>query len=712
MSARAQLEVWGCLECTINRVGDQFIDQLERVRAYALDGLIDLVASTGVRRVRWPVLWERVAPTGLARADWSWSDRTLRELRERGIDPIVGLVHHGSGPRDTNLLDPAFPSRFAEYARACAERYPDVRAFTPVNEPLTTARFSALYGHWYPHRRDDRSFIAALVIQTRATILAMHAIRSVTPDAQLVQTEDAAHTASTFQLDGQASFERHRRWLSLDLLSGRVDAAHPLWAYLATHGFTRSDAEWFRAHALPPDIIGLNYYVTSDRYLDHRLHLYNPASHGGNGSERYADVEAARADGAAIRGHRHVLLEAWERYRTPVAITETHLGCTREEQLRWLRDAWEGAEQARAAGADVRAVTVWALLGSTDWDSLVTRTAGHYEPGPFDLRGGAPRPTALAAAAASLAVSGRMSHPAAEGHGWWTRHAPAVQGRRPLLVLGATGTLGRAFTHACGTRGLACRSLTRQDLDILDADAIADVLEREKPWGVINATGYVRVDDAEREQRACRLVNAVAPAILAMACRRRGVRLATFSSDLVFDGTQARPYFESDGVAPLNTYGRSKVEGERRVLALNPQALVVRTSAFFGPWDHANFVTQALDQLEAHRPFRALSDLTVSPTYVPDLVDMTLDLLIDDAAGVWHLANRGAVTWFELAQLAANRAGLEVDTLGASCCDAEQLPAVRPKYSVLGTARGALLPTLDDALDRYLAARARAGTAA
>jgi dTDP-4-dehydrorhamnose reductase len=706
------LELWGGIECTINRVGDRFVDQLSVIDAYELDAIVDLVRSAGVSKVRWPVLWERVAPRGLASADWSWADRTISSLNEHGIAPIVGLVHHGSGPFDTSLLDPAFPARLAEYARACAERFPSVRHYTPVNEPLTTARFSALYGHWYPHRLDDDAFVLALVNQVRAVIEAMREIRTVQPEAMLVQTEDAGCTTSTPELAAQAVFENSRRWLSLDLLMGRVDDAHPLREYLAAHGFSEAMAAWFCEHRLDADVVGLNYYVTSDRHLDHRTDRYLPPTVGGNGIVRYADVEAARVEGIGLRGHTRVLREAWERYRRPVAITEAHLGCTREEQLRWLRDAWSGSLQARAEGADVRAVTVWALLGSTDWDSLVTRCDGHYEPGPFDVRGAVPRPTALATAAAALAATGKIAHPAAEGPGWWDRQAPAITGRAPLMILGATGTLGRAFAFACERRGLAHVALCHRDLDVLDPDAVREALARHKPWAVINATGYVRVDDAEREIRTCRQVNAVAPAILAMGCRKAGVRLATFSSDLVFDGTRTEPYREEDHVAPLNTYGRSKVEGERRVLALNPQALVIRTSAFFGPWDRANFVTLALDRLRDRQPFRAISDLTVSPTYVPDLVDVSLDLLIDGAEGVWHLANRGAVTWFELAQLAATRAGLDASTLDPCCSNTVPLPAPRPRYSVLGTTRGAYLPPLDDALDRYLVQRARGAAAA
>src|SRR5207237_4187260 len=100
--------------------------------AQRLDDL-DRLAALGIRTLRYPVLWERTAPDGPASADWSWPDERLGRLRELGIAPIVGLVHHGSGPRQTNLLDPGFPEQLAEYARAVAERYPWVDRYTPVN---------------------------------------------------------------------------------------------------------------------------------------------------------------------------------------------------------------------------------------------------------------------------------------------------------------------------------------------------------------------------------------------------------------------------------------------------------------------------------------------------------------------------------------------------------------------------------------------------
>jgi dTDP-4-dehydrorhamnose reductase len=178
----------------------------------------------------------------------------------------------------------------------------------------------------------------------------------------------------------------------------------------------------------------------------------------------------------------------------------------------------------------------------------------------------------------------------------------------------------------------------------------------------------------------------------------------TFSSDLVFDGAATVPYVETAGVRPLNAYGRSKAQAERLVLAAHPGTLVVRTSAFFGPWDEWNFVTIALRELAAGRRFAAPDDAVVSPTYVPDLVNASLDLLIDGEHGVWHLANDGAVTWAGLARAAAATAGVDARRVAAVSTDELALPARRPRYSALGSVRGLQLPELGDALARYAAA--------
>jgi len=722
------LEVWAGVECTVNRVGDQYFDQLERNgHASRIDDL-DLFAELGVRAIRYPVLWERTAPNGEMSADWSWADERLERLRELGIRPIVGLVHHGSGPRHTSLIDPAFPEELAKFARAVAERYPWVENYTPVNEPLTTARFSGMYGHWYPHGQDGLTFARALLTECRATVLSMRAIREVNPAAQLVQTEDLGKTHSTPLLAYQAEFENERRWLSFDLLCGRLNRSTLIWNHLRDLGIDEAELNWFLENPCPPDVLGINHYLTSERFLDERTEHYPACSHGGNGVHNYADVEAVRVCAEGTAGPRALMKETWERYGLPLAVTEVHLGCTREEQLRWLKEVWDGAVSLRHEGVDVRAVTAWSLLGAYDWNSLVTRAEGYYEPGVFDLRGPRPRPTAIARMIRDLATGQLPDHPVLDTPGWWQRPErllyPSVscrsndlgkeqfldfgkteinnpKSRRPLAIIGARGTLGRAFARLCDLRGIQYHLLTRQEMDITDPVSVDAALTQLNPWAVVNAAGYVRVDDAEREPDACLRVNAQGPAILAASCARQGVPLLTFSSDLVFDGACTTPYVESNAVAPLNVYGRSKVEAEVRVLKAHPSALVIRTSAFFGPWDEYNFVTIALRHLAAGQTFVAAEDGVVSPTYVPDLVNTSLDLLIDGECGLWHLANKSAIAWADWARLAASIAGVDASRVEARPTRELGLVAPRPTYSVLGSERGMLLPSLDNAMSRY-----------
>src|SRR5688572_20418455 len=139
-------EVWGGIECTINRVDNTYIDQLHLSGHYYREGDIAQLASLGVKKFRYPVLWEKHAPEENKLIDWRWTQKQLDQLRKCNVDVIAGLVHHGSGPKYTDLLDKKFPALLAAYAGKVAEQFPWIEYYTPVNEPLTTARFSGLYG--------------------------------------------------------------------------------------------------------------------------------------------------------------------------------------------------------------------------------------------------------------------------------------------------------------------------------------------------------------------------------------------------------------------------------------------------------------------------------------------------------------------------------------------------------------------------------------
>lgn len=726
--SKLPIEIWGGVECTINRIGNSFYDQIRKSGHHTRISDLDAIASLGIRTLRYPVLWEQVAPKGLKQADWGWTDERLHKLRELGIKPIAGLLHHGSGPAYTSLDDPDFPAKFAEYAAAVAERYSWLEYFTPVNEPLTTARFSGLYGYWYPHAKDDAVFSGILINECRGTVLAMEEIRKIIPSAKLVQTEDLGKTHSTPQLAYQAAFENERRWATFDLLMGRLQPSSLMGGYLTGLGrIPAKDLEYFMEHPCPPDILGINHYITSERYLDHRLELFPSWTHGGNGRDRYADVELVRMANQERAGHYNLLRETCERYKLPVALTEVHLGCTRDEQLRWFKEAWDAGCRLKQEGFDVLAVTAWSLLGAYDWNSLLVFDNNFYEPGVFDLRGGKPRPTALAQYIRSLCEGKEDSHPVMASEGWWNRPEsilysdgfdvrvnelrevrnklgplPAQDKTAPLLITGGRGTLARAFARICEVRSIPVVVLTREELDIADRESVECALQKYKPWAVVNAAGFVRVDEAEALREACFRENTEGAFVLSCACSKAGIKFLTFSSDLVFNGSSRSPYLESHPAAPLNIYGVSKFYAETKVLRNNPGSLVIRTSAFFGPWDQYNFLTIMINAIKNNQPFIASRDHVVSPTYVPDLVNACLDLLIDGESGIWHISNPSEVTWAEFALKTAEMARLDTSLIRPEGTLRLGYTAERPLYSVLGSERGVLLPPLDHAIERYL----------
>ena len=130
-----------------------------------------------------------------------------------------------------------------------------------------------------------------------------------------------------------------------------------MWWDLRYNGIDEAEIAWFSANPCPPDIIGINYYITSERFLDERLERYPARTHGGNGQDAYADVEAVRVRRKGIAGPETLLREAWERYRRPMAITEAHLGGEPDEQVRWLHEIWQTAHAVQRRGVDLRALT-------------------------------------------------------------------------------------------------------------------------------------------------------------------------------------------------------------------------------------------------------------------------------------------------------------------------------------------------------------------
>jgi len=254
--------------------------------------------------------------------------------------------------------------------------------------------------------------------------------------------------------------------------------------------------------------------------------------------------------------------------------------------------------------------------------------------------------------------------------------------QKALVLGGKNGLLGRAVAAALDRAGVAVVPLSGADVDIFDAEALHDLVDAHDPDCLVNAVAYTQVDRAEDEPEAAYRLNASLPALLGVLADERGLRLVHYSTDFVFDGVKLVPYLPGDAASPLSVYGASKLAGEQALLDLAPEGLLIlRTAWLFGP-GKMNFVRRMLD-LAAERPeLKVVDDQHGSPTYTPDLAEMTVDLLRAGASGLFHAVNTGEATWHSLAAEALRLAGLATPVLPIATRD-YPVKAVRPPYSVL-----------------------------
>lgn len=268
-----------------------------------------------------------------------------------------------------------------------------------------------------------------------------------------------------------------------------------------------------------------------------------------------------------------------------------------------------------------------------------------------------------------------------------------------LWLVGARGMLGRAFAESLAHAGVELVQ-TGAELDIADRQAVRALVLAERPRTIINCAAYTRVDDAENHAIEAERSNVLGPENLALAARETESCLVHFSTDYVFAGDASEPYGEAASGAPTNVYGRTKWEGERRVLALQNRGgvYVVRTSWLFGAHGN-NFVRTILRLLALEDELRVVSDQIGRPTYAPDLAGAVLRLVgleprgaAAAEPGVYHYANHGLTSWYGFAQ-AIREGALErrfpVRTREIRPVTTSEFPrpAARPSYSVLSTQR-------------------------
>lgn len=253
---------------------------------------------------------------------------------------------------------------------------------------------------------------------------------------------------------------------------------------------------------------------------------------------------------------------------------------------------------------------------------------------------------------------------------------------KALVLGGKTGLLGQALTRVLLAQGWTVHALGRADLDLFDQRAVTAWFRSTQADIVFNTVAYTQVDQAEDEPEIARRLNHHLPQILGQAALDTGVDLVQYSTDFVFSGTKTSPYTTTDQPGPCSVYGQTKLDGENALFALDlPQLLVIRTSWLFGP-GKINFVTRILELAQTRPELTVVHDQVGSPSYTSDLAVNSLALVKSGARGIFHLANSGQASWYELAAEAVRYAGLSC-AVRPIASDQYPQKASRPAYSVL-----------------------------
>ena len=279
--------------------------------------------------------------------------------------------------------------------------------------------------------------------------------------------------------------------------------------------------------------------------------------------------------------------------------------------------------------------------------------------------------------------------------------------RQRIVVLGATGQFGTDLVEVLREDGkFEVMPLSHADCDCTDERKVARVIGSLHPDTVVNCAAYVRVDDCEEHASEAFNVNAIGALNVARACEAANALCVYISTDYVFDGTKATPYKESDLPNPINIYGTSKLAGEYLTRQATRRWLIVRTASLFGKTGArgkgGNFVETIIKKAKAHEPIKVVNNITMSPTYSRDAGNGLAALLRNRATGVFHIANRGACSWYEFAKIISDIAELGNSVYPVSSSEFFSR-ARRPKNSALITEQTDFqLRPWKDALKAYL----------
>jgi len=253
-----------------------------------------------------------------------------------------------------------------------------------------------------------------------------------------------------------------------------------------------------------------------------------------------------------------------------------------------------------------------------------------------------------------------------------------------ILIIGAGGQLGQCLKVVAGRRALEGLFFPAEsEANILNAEALQELLNREKPDYVINCAAYTAVDKAEDEVEQAKAVNETGAANLAKACAESGATLIHISTDFVFEGNEIKLLNEADFAAPINVYGATKLEGEKAVASLLEKQFTIRTSWLYS--EYANNFVKTMLKLGAERDeLNIIADQVGTPTYAIDLAGTVFDIIQSNSAayGLYHYSNEGVTSWYDFAKaiFEISQTSVKVNPIPGS---AYPTKARRPAFSVM-----------------------------
>jgi beta-glucosidase/6-phospho-beta-glucosidase/beta-galactosidase/glycosyltransferase involved in cell wall biosynthesis len=365
--------VWGAgIECSFlpHLNVDQF-DWTQHNRFWR-DDLRRAKDELGITHMRYALPWHKIEATP-GSFDWTMADERIAEFDKLGIELMLDVMHFGTPLWLKQAVgDPEFPEALDRFTTAMVSRYATaVKTWCPFNEPLVSALFSGDFGFWPPHQRKWRGYMPVLSRIVQGVARGIRAIRNAQPDAVVLLCDAVeSYKTRTRSLDAEVKRRNMRRFLVMDLLTGKVDQHHPLHSWLTSYGLSELDLAWFRTNPQQPDVFGMDYYPHSDWQIDI----------GPTGA-----VRQRRADNPT--GLYNVASAYWKRYGIPLMLTETSIEGQPINREIWLETNVDHIKRLREEGIPMLGLIWWPMIDQVDWDGALTHRVGKiHEVGLFNIK--------------------------------------------------------------------------------------------------------------------------------------------------------------------------------------------------------------------------------------------------------------------------------------------------------------------------------------